>query len=981
MAKLTIDFETRSAAPLKKCGAAAYAADPTTEVICLAMKWSEMDPVIWFAPPFQDAIHALPATVHVASASLVTDWVNRAEVIEAHNAQFEYFIWKYVMPRYGFKMFDKSKLRCSAAKAAMFGLPRDLAGACAALGVPQQKDIEGSKLMLRLCKPRAARKDEKLADPDWEKKLYWHGSPEEFAREGQYCMQDVRAEEALSEALPDLPEYEQRVWHWDLDVNDRGIRVDIPTVHTIIDLVEEHSAKLTANFRKLTGLQSPKQRDATLQHLLALGVQMDGLRAKDVEHALSVTEDGTAKEILEIRKSLSKSSTAKYQAFVNSVCPDDRVRGALMYHGAGTGRWSGRLIQPQNFPRGAFGDVDNCIDLFKLGDLESVELFYGDPMVAASTCIRGMIIPSEGNDFICADYSSVEGRVLAWLAGEETALNVYRDGIDPYKTAASAIYGVPYEGVTKKQRQVGKVAELACIAEGQEVLTDRGLIPIQDVTTDHRVWDGERFVHHDGVVYKGVKEVIEYDGLTATEDHFVWVEGKHEPIPFGIAASRGARLVRFDSPREEIRVDRGRLRGETLVEELESMLYSGKMHRLWHRLVALAQCLDDGEVERLSKMLSSEAGATLAGGESDRSETEVYESERSGVPELRWPGHHVRLSLCHGSLSLDNGEHRITIERDGNRPDRQQQGIYTWQYPVGDTAAESWKPTSYRIAIGGFSVTVAFVDKRGAEVEASRDEPGANLRARETGGEGTPKKLAVHRGKVRVYDVLNAGPNHRFTVSGRLVHNCGYQGSVGAFNAMAVNYGVSLPEKEVKDIVNRWRDHHPETVRLWAELEKACTLAVEKPGNVFVYRSARFAVRTIHGTPFLAMRLPSGRCLWYCRPRMEFKEMSWGEQKLVVAFDGVNSLTKKFGTQYLYGGLLAENLTQATARDLLVNGMLNVERHGYEVVMHVHDEAVAEVPEARGDVAEFENLLCDLPSWAEGLPLKAEGWRGKRYKK
>jgi len=671
MWKLTIDFETRSAAPLKKCGAAAYAADPTTEVICLAMKREGEEPVIWFSPSFDKAIGYIPPTVCVVPFAEVERMMEYATIIEAHNAQFEYFIWKYVMPRYGFKMFDTRKLRCSAAKAATFGLPRDLAGACAALGVPQQKDVEGSKLMLRLCKPRAARKDEKLADPDWEKKLYWHGSPEEFAREGLYCMQDVRAEEALSEALPDLPEYEQRVWHWDLDVNDRGIRVDIPTVHTIIDLVEEHSAKLTAKFRKLTGLQSPKQRDATLQHLLALGVQMDGLRAKDVEHALSVTEDGTAKEILEIRKSLSKSSTAKYQAFVNSVCPDDRVRGALMYHGAGTGRWSGRLIQPQNFPRGAFGDVDNCIGLFKMGDLESVELFYGDPMVAASTCIRGMIIPSEGNDFICADYSSVEGRVLAWLAGEETALNVYRSGRDPYKVNAAAIYAVPYDDVTKKQRQVGKVAELAL----------------------------------------------------------------------------------------------------------------------------------------------------------------------------------------------------------------------------------------------------------------------------------------------------------------------GYQGSVGAFNAMAVNYGVTLPEKEVKGIVNRWRDHHPETVRLWSELENACTLAVEKPGNVFVYRSARFAVRTIHGTPFLAMRLPSGRCLWYCRPRMEFKEMSWGEQKLVVAFDGVNSLTKKFGTQYLYGGLLAENLTQATARDLLVNGMLNAEQHGYNVVMHVHDEAVVEVPEGVGDVPTFENLLCDLPPWAAGLPLKAEGWRGKRYRK
>lgn len=666
--KLTIDFETRSAAPLKKCGAAAYAAHPSTEVICLALKTQGNEPVIWFSPKFREAQQFF-APEELVDDEGVWSLMERADILEAHNAQFEYFIWKYTMPKYGFKMFDKRKLRCSAAKAAMFGLPRDLEGACAAIGVPQQKDIEGKKLMLRLCKPRAARKIEMLNDPDWEHKLYWHGTPEEFAREGRYCMQDVRAEESLSDALPDLPEYEQRVWQWDLDVNDRGIRIDIPAVEAITSCIEEHSAKLKKEFSRLTGLQSPTQRDATLKHLLALGVQMDGLTASDVEHALATMENETAKEILSIRQSLSKSSTAKYNAFRNSVCPDDRVRGALMYHGAGTGRWSGRLIQPQNFPRGAFSDTDECIRLFQTGNLEDVQAWFGDPMVAASTCLRGMIIPADGKTFICADYSSIEGRVLAWLAGEKTALDVYWKGRDPYKVNAAAIYGVPYDEVTKQQRQVGKVAELAL----------------------------------------------------------------------------------------------------------------------------------------------------------------------------------------------------------------------------------------------------------------------------------------------------------------------GYQGAVGAFNQMAANYGVKLPEAEVKSIVAAWRDSHPETVRLWRELENACIMAVKKPGSVFVYRSVRFMVKDIHGTPFLAMRLPSGRCLWYCRPRIVVKTTSWGKDKPVVAFDGVDGYTRKWCEQYLYGGLLAENLTQATARDILVHGMLNAEQHGYPIVMHVHDEAITEVK--YGIVSMFENYLCDLPAWASGLPIKAEGWEGKRYKK
>jgi DNA polymerase len=521
--------------------------------------------------------------------------------------------------------------------------------------------------MLKLCKPRRALKADMLRDPDWETRLYWHESSEEIARLGRYCLQDVRAEEALSAALPELPKAEQKLWQLDLAINDRGIRVDAPAVRAILDSVETHSAEMTREFRRMTGLDSPKQRDATLRHLIALGVEMEGLTKGDVEKALATTENETAKRILEIRQSLSKSSTAKYQAFLDARGADDRIRGCFMYHGAGTGRWAGRIIQPQNFPRGSFGDVEACVDLFQAGDLHGVSLLYGDPMVAASTCIRAMIVPAPGHDFVCADYSSIEGRVLAWLAGEESALDVYRGGRDPYKVAAAAIYHVAYDAVTKPQRQIGKVAELAL----------------------------------------------------------------------------------------------------------------------------------------------------------------------------------------------------------------------------------------------------------------------------------------------------------------------GYQGSSGAFNMMALGYGVTVPEAEVARIVEKWRESRPATTQLWRALEDACRDAVENPGRATKYRGISMVVRG----RMLAIRLPSGRCLWYANPRIEPKEMKWGGTKDVIAFDGVNSTTRKWGTQYLYGGLLAENITQATARDILVNGMFAVEAAGYPVVMHVHDEMVAEVPEKFGSVEEFENLMCSLPARAEGLPLKAEGWRGKRYKK
>lgn len=670
--KLTIDFETRSAADLRGCGAAAYAEHPSTEVVCLALKPSGDGggPFIWFPPPF-DAMVAgsTPSNAEVVSREKVAALVDAADTIEAHNAQFEFFVWNAVMVgRHGFKPLDPSRLRCSAAKVAAISLPRSLAEACRVSGVPIQKDAEGHRLMLRMCKPRKPRKAEREADPDWESKTWWHETPAEIVRLGEYCAADVLAEESLSSAVPGLTDAEEAVWQLDLAINARGIRVDVEAAAAITDCVGRHSASLEREFRRATGLDSPRQRDATLALLNEMGAGMEGLTAADVDGALDAEDDPAVRRILKIRKSLSRSSTAKYKALLASACADGRVRGTLMYHGAGTGRWSGRTVQPQNFPRGAFQDTEACIELFKAGDLEGVRLMYGDPMIAASTCLRGMLIPGEGMDFVVADYSSIEGRVLAWLAGERSALSVYRSGRDPYKVAASAIYGVPYEDVAPPQRQIGKVAELAL----------------------------------------------------------------------------------------------------------------------------------------------------------------------------------------------------------------------------------------------------------------------------------------------------------------------GYQGAVGAFSAMARSYGLdAMPDDEIKGLVGRWRESRPMTVELWAALESAAHRAVENPGVVFDAGPAKLTVRF----GFLIMRLPSGRCLWYARPRIEDKETPWGKTKPTVAIDATNAVTRAWGTSYLYGGLLAENLTQAVARDILVEGMLGVEKAGYPVVMHVHDELISEVPEGYGTVEEFEGLMCKAPEWAKGLPLKAEGWRGKRYRK
>lgn len=968
MRVLHIDFETRSCADLKKFGAARYAQDPSTEVICLALKWQGQEPVLWYSPNFRSGVQSV-------SDETVKRMVTEAEAISGHNVSFEFFIWKYVMPRYGFSMFDAGKLRCSLAKAAMYGLPRSLEQACEAIGVAQQKDKEGSRLMLRLCKPRRALKADMMNDPDWETRTYWYGSPEEFARLGAYCMQDVRAEEALSSRLPDLPETEQRVWQLDLAINDRGVRVDAEAAQAVLDCIGAHSEKLTKEFARMTGLASPSQRDATLRCLLALGVQMEGLRAKDVEEALATTENKMAKRILEIRQSLSKTSTAKYTTLLGAKMLDDRLRGMFMYHGAGTGRWTGRIVQLQNLPRGSFSDVDWAIDLFRNHDLEMLSMFYGDIPPAAATCLRGMLIPADGKEFICADYSSIEGRVLAWLAGEESALGVYRAGHDPYKVAASAIYHVAYDDVTKAQRQRGKVAELACIAEGELVLTDKGLVPIELVTTGHRVWDGFEWVEHEGVIYKGEKEIMEYEGLRATPDHLVWVGGEHRPIRFGDAASCRAHLVQTGDGGTALRLGDDYIPGKEMERGMGAGLRPGPMPRMRKNQVDESECSYEGKVQRMPEVLAAEADSPLAGKKAFECETPVRESGRSRFSELWRERRNVRLSIRSGSGSM--AYEAFPFESGaGDRQDRQQQGLRSGEHPACDTSGKLCKPQDHgtRELESG---RVAVCPQRCRAEAATGENEGCGSLGREESRTGEAQELESHRAKARVYDLLNAGPRHRFTVSGVLVHNCGYQGSVNAFNAMAVNYGVALPEDEVREIVAKWRDSRPVTVQFWRNLERACTRAVEKPGSVWDCGKIRFKV----SDGFLKMRLPSGRILWYASPRIAMKEMSWGEQKAVVAFDGVDSKTRKWGRQYLYGGLLAENATQATARDLLVNGMFAVESAGYPIVLHVHDELVAEVPEGFGSVEEFGRLMCTLPEWGKAIPVKAEGWRGKRYKK
>jgi DNA polymerase len=382
--------------------------------------------------------------------------------LHAHNAFFEQCIYENILvPRFGWPKVNPKRWRCTAAKAASHALPRSLEGAGAALGLPIQKDKVGHQLMLKMCKPL----------PKWKrtgKGPKYHETPEDLERLYDYCIIDVEAEYAVDKSLPDLSPSEQELWFVDQKINKRGVCVDIPNVKRVLEMIDTETASLKQRTQDLTMglLESPSKRAQFLEYLLAEGLALPNAQARTIQEILDKGNlTPTAKELLEIKQSLSKTSTAKFKAFLARALRDGRARDLVLFNGASTGRWSGRGLQIQNFPRGIFEnaiDVLMAIFLIESCDLEELKDFYGEVFSVFSSILRGMIVASPGKEMFVADYSSIELVTEFWLAGHEQGLTDFNNRIDLYKKQASVIYKIPYDLVEKFQRQMGKQAVLGC---------------------------------------------------------------------------------------------------------------------------------------------------------------------------------------------------------------------------------------------------------------------------------------------------------------------------------------------------------------------------------------------------------------------------------------------------------------------------------------------------------------------------------------
>ena len=768
MKSITIDAETYSSVDIGKSGVYRYAESPDFEILLFAC-----------------SIDGKPVQVYdLACGEKVPDEILKAlsdeKVIKhSYNASFERICLSRYLGLPSGTYLSPEGWRCDMVWAATLGLPQSLEGVGAVLGLEKQKLTEGKDLIRYFCKPCAPTQ----SNGGRTRNLPCH-APDKWEMFKRYNLRDVETEMEIQRRLSKypVPDFMWEEYIIDQEINDRGVLVDMELVRQAICMDARSREELITAMKEFTALENPNSVQQMKDWLAVNGLMTESLDKKAVAELMKNAPPELCR-VLSLRQQLAKSAVKKYQAMQNAVCADNRARGLFRFYGANrTGRFSSKIVQLQNLARNSMSDLDQARALVRSGDYDAVSMLYEDVPDTLSQLVRTAFIPPKGKLFYVADFSAIEARVIAWLAGEKWRMELFKNGGDIYCMSASQMFKVPVEkhGVNGHLRQKGKIAELACIAAGELVHTRRGMVPIEKICPDDLLWDGESWVHHEGLIFRGLKEVISYDGLTATGDHQVYVKGHTEPVLFGDAAYDKLPLVR------------------------------------------------------------------------------VGRSRASSAP----------FRCC---------------------------------------------------------------------------------------------------GVMPVYDILNAGPHHRFAVSGHLVHNCGYGGGVGALTAMGA-LEMGLKEEELQPLVTAWRNSNPNIVKFWWAVDNAVMTAITE----------RISAET-HGLKFarksgmLFITLPSGRKLAYVKPCIGMNQFG-GES---VTYEGVGT-AKRWERIESYGPKFVENIVQAISRDILCYAMQTL-RH-CSIVMHIHDELVIEA-DPRVSLEALCEQMGRTPPWAKGLILQAAGYVTEFYKK
>ena len=449
MQTLSIDLETYSDHPLAKTGVYRYVESPDFEILLFAYSVD--------GGPVQQIDLAcgekIPSEVLSAlEDETVTKW--------AFNANFERICLSRFLGYPTGDYLEPDSWKCSMVWAAYMGLPLSLEGVGAVLGLEKQKLTEGKDLIKYFCQPCAPTK----TNGQRTRNLPEH-APDKWLAFKRYNVRDVETEMSIQARLSKYP-VPDGVWeeyHLDQEINDRGVGLDMKLVRQAIQMDGRSRSELTQAMKELTSLDNPNSVQQMKQWLADNGVETDTLGKKAVAELLK-TAPPQLQKVLSLRQQLAKSSVKKYQAMETAVCADGRARGMFQFYGANrTGRWAGRIIQMQNLPQNHLDDLSEARGLVRAGGFDALEMLYEDVPDTLSQLIRTAFVPQENRKFIVADFSAIEARVIAWLAGEKWRQDVFAEGKDIYCASASQMFGVPVEkhGVNGHLRQKGKIAELA----------------------------------------------------------------------------------------------------------------------------------------------------------------------------------------------------------------------------------------------------------------------------------------------------------------------------------------------------------------------------------------------------------------------------------------------------------------------------------------------------------------------------------------
>ena len=926
---LWVDFETRSACDLKTAGVYNYAQDASTDVLCMSYAFDNEDVQTWV--PLQK----FPERVR-----------NHTGLIYAHNAAFERLIFWYVL-QIDFKL---EQFYCTATQARANCAPGSLEDVGRFAGASMKKDHRGNQLIRLMCIPP------------------FKNTPELMAEMIQYCEQDVRAMRAVSLAMRPLSTEELADYHVNERINDRGVMVDVPLCHAAVkfaseELIEIEQIVAEVTEGAITSVRSPKMREWVLERV---GEQAKELMVvyKDGEKKYSIDKTVRANllamenadevppivaEVIQCADDLWASSVAKFSRLAGLAdVEDQRVRGAFVFAGgSATGRASSYGAQVHNFTRKCAGLPEDVRTAMVRG--HSIVPKFGKRVTdVLKGMLRPALIPAKGKSLVVADWAAVEARVNPWLSNRgERKLEIFARGDDVYVINASATFHVPVDQVTKDQRQIGKVQELACFSAETKVLTNNGVKVIVEVQLTDLLWDGQSWVTHQGVIPKGTQAVINVCGMQVTPDHLIktnttWtqahrlVSNKHLLIQaletgsvnlpswaqkYECKALAVNELYKYSAIAVQRRMmsistifSKARLRGAPLVQK-RRLAFGEKIFSNTPTPV-LMTTIDGGY----------STGYLLAKTDATTPKIEVIQTTAAG-------GY---IYLSPGALTKPHFFDTLSPLTDGIN--------HIWKW-IESTLTKATNQTIF-----GLSVNVKIATTKD-QCKTCRDIL-PNLKP--------------------VFDILNSGPRNRFTIltdSGPLiVHNCGFAGGVGAFAAMGRAYGIHLPELDAKRMVDAWRRANPWSVPYWQALEEAYTRSMRNKGYEFSAGRVTYMFDGQH----LWYALPSGRVLCYPYARLDNDGVSYAKASWKPAADA-----KEWPRARLWKGLACENITQAVANDLLRHALRQLD----DVVLHVHDEIVIETDRAEETAARLKEVMCSPPAWAEGLPLDAEVAIMKRYGK